>query len=465
MIGIPFIPNTIAVHLGPPSQAAENVYVSFPDYIKNVASSEIYPTWPESALRANIYAQISFALNRYYTEYYRSQGYDFDITNSTRFDQSFIPGRDIYDSISEIVDDIFNSYVVRQGSVEPLFTQYCNGTTTTCDGLSQWGTVPLAEQGLGAYDILTEFYGKDINIVENAPIRDGLPSYPGTPLREGDFGSDVQQKQIQLNRISVNYPSIPKIGDPNGVFEVETRDAVEAFQRIFGLTVDGIIGNATWNRISYIFNAVKRLSELDSEGIAISELPQELSQDISIGDEGDIVRVVQYYLNVIGEFYDTIPRTPISGTFDESMQQAVIAYQQTFGLPTNGVVDRTTWRSMVETYQSILQTVELIDGGVVLYPGQFLRMGSQGEDVAIIQEYLVYLSETYPQIPAPSVTGIYGQETQAAVLAFQQLFGLAESGEVGPLTWDAIASAYSHLRFGNTKRPGQYPGFTLEGEE
>ena len=288
MLGIPFIPNTIAVHLGPPDSPAENVYVSFPDYIKNVASSEIYPTWPEAALRANIYAQISYALNRYYTEYYRSQGYDFDITNSTRFDQSYIPGRDIYDSISRIVDDIFNSYVVQQGSVAPYFTQYCNGTTTTCEGLSQWGTVPLAEEGRGAYDILTEFYGNDINIVDNAPVRDGLPSYPGQPLREGDFGSDIQQKQIQLNRISVNYPSIPKISETNGVFGAETREAVEAFQRIFNLTQDGIIGNATWNRISYIFNAVKRLSELDSEGIALSELPQELIRDIGPGDEGNI---------------------------------------------------------------------------------------------------------------------------------------------------------------------------------
>ncbi len=464
-IGTPFIPSTIAVHLGPPDSNAENVYVSFPDYIKNVASSEIYPTWPEAALRANIYAQISYALNRYYTEFYRSQGYDFDITNSTRFDQSFIPGREIYDSISVIVDDIFNSYVVRQGSVEPYFTQYCNGTTTTCDGLSQWGTVPLAEEGLGAYDILTEFYGNTINIVDNAPIRDGLPSYPGTALREGDFGSDVQQKQIQLNRIAVNYPGIPKISETNGVFGIETREAVEAFQRIFGLTVDGIIGNATWNRLSYIFNAVKRLSELDSEGIAISELPQELEQDIGPGDTGDIVRVVQYYLNIIGEYYDTIPRIPISGTFDDAMERAVNAYQQTFGLPQNSTVDRTTWRSIHDTYQSIVQTVEAIDGGVMLYPGRFLRMGSQGEDVMIIQEYLVYLSGTYPQIPAPSVTGIYGQETQAAVLAFQQLFDLEPSGEVGPLTWDAIASAYAYLRFGNVKRPGQYPGFTLSQEE
>ena len=204
MTGLPYIPNEIVVHLGAPSAAAENVYVPFPDYIKNVASSEIYPTWPESALRANIYAQISFALNRYYTEWYRSQGYDFDITNSTRFDQSYVPGRDIYDSVGRIVDEIFDSYLVKGNGIEPYFAQYCNGTTTTCPGLSQWGTVALAEQGLGAYDILTRYYGDDIRIVTNAPIRNGLPSYSGRPLRLGDTSIGVQLKQIQLNRISTN---------------------------------------------------------------------------------------------------------------------------------------------------------------------------------------------------------------------------------------------------------------------
>ena len=253
MTGTPFIPRTIRVHLGNPDQAADNITISFPDYIKNVASSEIYPTWPEAALRANIYAQISFALNRYYTEWYPSRGYDFDITNSTRFDQSFVPGRDIYDSVSRIVDEIFNSYVVRRGSIEPYFTQYCNGTTTTCDGLSQWGTVALAEEGLGPYDILTRYYGDDIDIVTDAPVRNGQPSYPGTPLRLGDAGNDVQEKQIQLNRISANYPSIPKINPTDGVFGISTDEAVRAFQRIFGLTVDGIIGKATWYRLSYIF--------------------------------------------------------------------------------------------------------------------------------------------------------------------------------------------------------------------
>ena len=464
MTGTPFIPRTIVVHLGTPSSNAENIYVDFPDYIKNVASSEIYPTWPEAAMRANIYAQISYALNRYYTEWYRSQGYDFDITNSTQFDQAFIPGREIYDTVSDIVDDIFNSYVVRRGSIEPYFTQYCNGTTSTCDGLSQWGTVPLAEQGLGPYEILTRFYGDDIDIVTDAPVRNGQPSYPGRALRLGDSGNDVQQIQIRLNRISTNYPSIPKINPTDGNFGVNTEEAVRAFQRLFRLTEDGVIGNATWYRITYLFNAVKRLSELDSEGIRIDELPRAFEQLLSLGDTGDNVRVMQYYLAVIAAYYDTIPEIAVNGTFDKATEAAVRAFQRQFGLTEDGLVGRQTWQAMEDAYESIRTSTDLIDGGIVLFPGRVLQAGFQGEDVATIQEYLAYIATVYPAIPAPAVTGVYGLETVQAVEAFQQEFGLDVNGIVGVTTWDAIASLYSDLRAGNAQRIGQFPGMEL-GEE
>lgn len=464
MTGTPFIPRTIVVHLGTPSSNAENIYVAFPDYIKNVASSEIYPTWPEAAMRANIYAQISYALNRYYTEWYRSQGYDFDITNSTQFDQAFVPNREIYDTVSDIVDDIFNSYVVKRGSIEPYFTQYCNGTTSTCDGLSQWGTVPLAEQGLGPYEILTRFYGDDIDIVTDAPVRNGQPSYPGRALRLGDSGNDVQQIQIRLNRISTNYPSIPKINPTDGNFGVNTEEAVRAFQRLFRLTEDGIVGNATWYRITYLFNAVKRLSELDSEGIRIDELPRAFEQLLSLGDTGDNVRVMQYYLAVIAAYYDTIPEIAVNGTFDEATEAAVRAFQRQFGLTEDGLVGRQTWQAMEDAYESIRTSTDLIDGGIILFPGRVLQAGFQGEDVATIQEYLAYIATVYPAIPAPAVTGVYGMETVQAVEAFQQEFGLEVNGIVGVTTWDAIASLYSDLRTGNAQRIGQYPGMEL-GEE
>ena len=464
MTGTPFIPRTIVVHLGTPSSNAENIYVDFPDYIKNVASSEIYPTWPEAAMRANIYAQISYALNRYYTEWYRSQGYDFDITNSTQFDQAFVPGREIYDTVSDIVDEIFNSYVVRRGSIEPYFTQYCNGTTSTCPGLSQWGTVPLAEQGLGPYDILTRFYGDDIDIVTDAPVRNGQPSYPGRTLRLGDSGNDVQQIQIRLNRISTNYPGIPKINPADGNFGVDTEEAVRAFQRLFRLTEDGIVGSATWYRITYLFNAVKRLSELDSEGIRIDELPRAFEQLLSRGDTGDDVRVMQYYLAVIAAYYDTIPAIEVNGVFDEATEAAVRAFQQQFGLAADGLVGRQTWQAMEDAYESIRTSTDLIDGGVILFPGRVLQAGFQGEDVATIQEYLAYIATVYPAIPAPAVTGVYGLETVQAVEAFQRQFGLEPNGIVGVTTWDAIASLYSDLRTGNAQRMGQFPGMELSEE-
>lgn len=242
----PFIPEFITVHLGTPSSNAQNVTVPFIDYIANVASSEIYPTWPENAIRANIYAQISFALNRVYTQYYRSRGYDFDITNSTSIDQSFVNGRDIFENIYQIVGEIFNDYLVRGNNVEPLFAQYCDGIEVTCNGLSQWGSVDLAENGLTPYEILTYYYGDNINIIRDAPVEGITSVVPPLPLSLGSAGDAVRAFQIRLNRISDNYPAIPKIAVTDGIFSFDTEEAVKKFQEIFSLTPDGIVGKATW---------------------------------------------------------------------------------------------------------------------------------------------------------------------------------------------------------------------------
>ena len=241
----PFIPEQITVHLGSPSSNAPNVTVSFSDYVKNVASSEIYPTWDESALRANILAIVSFALNRVYTEFYRSRGYDFDITNSTAFDQYFVNGRSYFDNVSRLVDELFNDYLRRPGFVEPLAAKFCNGTTVTCEGLSQWGSQNLAQQGYNSDQIIRSYYG-NVETVRNAPIQDNTSSYPGTPLRAGSTGPNVVIIQTELNRISQNYPAIPKIPVVDGIFGSRTEAAVRKFQEIFNLTVDGIVGKATW---------------------------------------------------------------------------------------------------------------------------------------------------------------------------------------------------------------------------
>ena len=197
----PVVPEYITVHLGAPDAPAENVTLSFPNYIKNVAASELYPTWNENALRANILAQISVALNRVYTEFYRSRGYDFDITSDTQYDQAFVPGRATFENINAIVDDIFNDYIVRRGNIEPLYAQFCDGVRTQCRGLSQWGSQELAQQGRTPYEILQYYYGQDIDLVYNAPVGDSTPSYPGRPLTVGSVGEDVRTIQRELNRI------------------------------------------------------------------------------------------------------------------------------------------------------------------------------------------------------------------------------------------------------------------------
>ncbi|MBE6669836.1 MAG: spore cortex-lytic protein [Ruminococcaceae bacterium] len=461
----PIIPEFITVHLGPPDSNARNVRVSFPEYIMNVASSEIFPTWPESALRANIYAQISFALNRVYTEYYRIRGYDFDITNSTAIDQYFVYGRDIFDNIRRIVGDIFTSYLRRRGSVEPLFAQYCNGTTVTCDGLSQWGTVELANNGFTPYQILTNYYGNDIEIVRNTPISGNVPSAPLIPLRAGIANDDVRVIQIRLNRISTNYPAIPKIIAEDGIFTDDTERAVMAFQRVFGLTEDGIVGNSTWYAIQYIYNSVKRLNELNSEGIRFEEVSNELPDLLKEGDSGSDVAVFQYFLSYIAGFYDTILPIAIDGIFGESTRNSVISAQKTFGLVQDGIVGENTWNAVYKAYRGIVDTipVEYTEGTVIPFPGVTLTLGSESDDVSVLQSYLNYIAQTYTEIPSIPITGYYGTRTREAVIAFQRRFGLPATGRVNALTWSAIASIYSDLYNGRRISDGQFPGFEIGG--
>lgn len=455
------IPQFITVHLGTPSSNAENVTVPFPEYIKNVASGEIYPTWPESAIRANIYAQISFALNRVFTEYYRSRGYDFDITNSTTFDQYYSPNREIFENISQIVDEVFNSYVQKENSVGPYFTQYCDGRRVSCQGLSQWGTVALANQGFTPFEILQYYYGDDINIVRNVPISLNVPSYPGTPLTVGSGGLTVLQLQIRLNRISDNYPSIPKIFPVDGIFGPQTENAVKTFQRIFNLSPDGVVGSATWYKIIYIYNAVKRLSELDSEGIALDEYSQQYKTVLRFGDSGTDVRLIQFFLSVLSQYYETLPPIVQTSVFDEQTENAVRAFQREFNLDDDGIVGRQTWDVLYNTYLGIADTENALSGGIVLYGGDVLRLGSQGEEVRIIQQYLNYIANTYTQITKPSITGYFGTQTQTAVRQFQELFGLTPTGAVGPVTWNEIAYAYSDLERGNNRNAQQFAGYTL----
>ncbi len=257
------IPETIIVHDGPPSdRSARNYYVPFKEYIKNVASSEIYATWPESTIIANCLAIISFTLNRVFTEWYRNKGYDFTITSSTAYDHFFVYGRNIFESISEVVDTIFSNYLSRPGVLQPLLTQYCDGKRVSCPNwMSQWGSKDLGEQGYAPIEIIRYYYGDDMYI-NSAQQISGIPSsWPGADLTIGSSGQKVQQMQEQLNRISDNYPAIPKIA-ADGIYGSRTADAVRTFQRIFDLPQTGIVDYATWYKISQIYVGVSRIAEL-----------------------------------------------------------------------------------------------------------------------------------------------------------------------------------------------------------
>ena len=443
----PIIPEFITVHLGPPGSQAENVTVPFIDYVKNVASSEIYPTSPESALSANIYAIISYALNRVYTEYYPSRGYNFDITNSTQFDQAFVRDREIYENISYIVDDIFNDYIVRQGTIQPLFAAFCNGTTSVCDGLSQWGTVALANEGRTPYSILQNYYGPDINIVENAPVGFTEESYPGVPLRVGDAGNNVKIIQTQLNRIAQNYPAIPKIQNTDGIFTLATEDAVRKFQQIFNLPQTGEVDKSTWYKIKQYYNGVKRLAELASEGISLAEATVPFSEELSEGMSGVPTRTVQYYLSIIAYFNGNLEPVPLTGYFDAATVAAVERFQGFYGLPVTGIVDNATWNTITRIYT---ETVSSLPAGyqgqnAKLYPGYFLSLGMRNESVTDLQTYLNLIGRNIPEVPEIPVTGYYGEQTQNAVSEFQRLYGIPVSGAVGPVTWYQIAREYDAL--------------------
>ncbi len=446
-VDYPVIPQNITVHLGSPGSTAQNVTVPFADYIKNVASSEIYPTWPESALRANIYAITTFALNRIYTEWYPSRGYDFDITNSTQFDQAFSPDREVFENISLIVDDIFNDYVVRQGFIQPLFTAFCNGTTSTCEGLSQWGTVPLAEEGLTPFEILTRFYGNDIGIVENAPVAFTEESYPGAPLRIGSAGNNVRTIQVQLNRIGKNYPAIPDIADPDGIFGTDTEAAVRKFQEIFNLNQTGEVDKSTWYSIKRYYAGVKGLAELAAEGITLEEASLPFDDVVSEGMSGIPVRTVQYYLSIIAYFNQNLEPVPISGYFDSSTVAAVERFQNYYGLEPTGIVDNDTWNTISRIYT---ETVNSLPEGyqgdnAKLYPGYFLTFGMRNQNVTDLQTYLSAIAQNINAIPSVSVTGYYGEQTENAVSEFQRLYGIPVSGAVGPVTWYQIAREYDAL--------------------
>lgn len=462
----PYIPQMITVHLGRPDSNAQNVTVSFSDYIKNVAASEIYPTWSLAAIYANVYAQISFALNRVYTEFYPSRGYNFEITSSTANDQQFVYGRTFFSRTSDVVDEIFDEYIRRIGTVEPLAAKYCNGTTVTCEGLSQWGSEYMAREGATTMDILKSYYGDDIEIVVDAPIRGITRSYPGSPLRVGSSGDNVAVIQTELNRISRNYPSIPKINPVDGVFGSQMENSVKRFQQIFNLTADGIVGKATWYKLISIYVGMTKLSELDSEGQRFYNISLEYPDAISYGDEGEKVRVLQYFLSVISSFNSFIPPLVIDGKFGEQTKNAVIAFQKQNDLKADGIVGRATWDAIYASFIAIARDIynerDIFRVPILPYPGEVLTEGASGEDVRALQTYILAIGLVNDNIPVIEVTGTYNPQTTAAVKAFQKEFGFEVTGNVDRETWNAIVSTYRAIESATLTHPEQYGGVELQ---
>ena len=437
---LPYIPTFITVHLGSPSANAANVTVRFSDYVKNVASSEVYPTWAEDALRANILAITSYALNRVYTEFYRVRGYPFDITSSTAYDQQFYAGRNYFSNISALVDELFDDYIRRTGFIEPLAAKFCNGTSVTCEGMSQWGSQSMAQQGRGWLQILRSYYGRNIEIVANAPQRAPQSSYPGAALRYGSRGRSVALIQRALNRISQNFPAIPKL-TVDGIYGAGTQSAVTTFQRVFGLEADGVVGRNTWNSVERVYGGVLGLSELRSEGLRYEDLSWDGLEPLRLGDRGEDVSRLQYLLSVVGQFIQSVPVPAVDGIFGPATRESLRSFQRYRGLPETGEADERTWDVLYEVYAGI--------------------------DRRVLQNGAIF---PQPDVPATtsanasrrlSALGFGGATLRAQLLAFQQANGIQTTGQLGPITTAAITRQYAALSGAANARMTQFPGTTL----
>ena len=419
--------------------------------------------WPEQALRANIHCQISLALNRIYTEWYPSKGYTFNITNSTSYDQYYVHGRTVFEVMVRITDDIFNTYLRKSGTVNPYYSEYCDGKSVTCPGLKQWGTVTLANNGRSALQILRYYYGSDIEIVRTSNIQSIPQSYPGSPLRQGDSGTAVFTLQRQLNRITKDYPFLGKL-TVDGVFGSRMAATVRAFQKQFNLTADGVVGRQTWYKISYIYVSVKDLAELTSEGETFSGTLSDGTWGGTVlrtGSTGSAVEQVQFWLSSLAQFDSDLPSVRVDGSFGAATERAVKAFQKSEGLTQDGVVGQTTWQELYAEWVNAQS-----DAGGTAYPGTALRTGSRGNAVRLVQFWLKIARTVYTSLESVTVDGKFGAGTASAVRRFQRYFGLTADGVVGQTTWQKLYEVYNDIAnrlLSSSLRPGEYPGVLRTG--
>ena len=421
-------------------------------------------TWPEAALRANIHCQISLVLNRIYTEWYPSRGYPFNISGSPGYDQAYVHGRTVFDVMVRLTDDIFNTYIRKTGTINPYFSEYCDGKTVSCPGLKQWGTVTLAQQGRSPLSILQYYYGDDIEIVRTSNIASIPESYPGSPVRQGDRGSSVFTLQRQLNRITKDYPFFGTL-EADGIFGSQMAGTVQRFQRQFSLTADGGGGRPTWYKISYIYVSVKDLAELTSEGETASGILSDGSWGgtaLRTGSRGSAVEQLQFWLNTISQYVSAIPSVTVDGRFGSGTEAAVRAFQRRFGLEADGVVGEATWNAIYAQFFSIQSD----NGTPNAYPGTALRQGDEGQNVRLVQFWLKIARTVYTALNNPTVDGRFGPSTQRAVEAFQRYFGLTADGVVGRTTWNKLREVYTDIAndlLAESLRPGEFPGVLRRG--
>ena len=476
------IPDFITVHLGQMNSPARDIRVPFKDYIKNIASNEIYDTWHEEAIKANIYAIVSFTLNRLYTEFYRSRGYPFDITATTHMDHQFSEGTVFGANISRIVDHYFNDYIRMIGHKEPFHAMYCDGVKVQCPGqMTQWGSQDLAGQGMSAQEIIRFFYNRyDLEFVETNLVSNQMDSWPGYTIQQGYSGNIVYRMQDMINRIASSIGT-PLITQVDGIYGPQTTAAVTAIQRYSKLTPDGKVGKATWHEIQRLYAAVRKLSQMDSEGdyVTIGRTPPVTS--LSTSQRGELVARLQFLLNFISLYDPYVKRVLTTGIIDTQTRASVSDFQRSEGIPVDGSVGPTTWRALYTIYWGIkdhnIMTPPGTGGGgsggggstgdgnfnIPSYPGYVLRRGSSGTSVRTLQQTLNEISKVISQIPTVgAVDGIFGAATEAAVRKFQQLWGLTVDGLVGPATWRAIMVEYADEQASHPPYPGQViePGMT-----
>lgn len=445
---IPEIPAYITVHLGAPDTEAESVTVSFPDYIKGVASANLSYDIPPEALKALIYGEMTLALNRIQERTYRKQGKSYDITSDPIYDQYYIYGVPVSEEINSEVNELFGGYIARGNDVSPIDLKICYTENERCRGMSVSGAVDLSDRGYDYIEILKYYFGRDLYIVEDAFVK-GLSNEIGVsyPQALGMSGSNVTGLKIMLNYVGKSYTTIPYIENTDGIYDYETEESVRELQRIFNIEPSGIFDQKTYYALLYAYNKIKTLSDLVEQGIELSEIPTELRAELKYGSIGNSVKLLQYWLSFLAAFEERIPPLDVIGVFGEKTYRSVVAFQRIFGLEPSGVVDNMTWNVLNNVYEGLYDSLPefIFSESAVDYFGNLLVLGSVGTDVRYLQLYLNKVAEYYTEIPSVEMNGEYDIATEASVRAFQELFGIKNTGVVSSTTWNRLSDVYDAI--------------------